>query len=163
MPTQKAKRSKPVKQHIVFQHYLCHDDESLSPKEFKIFLIDNNEGFVAPARNLSISELHSEIPFCNELVKDAVKSCKEVVSMSPVNSQLNNAFVLVHKHLRAALDLGHSTNTAVGTADITVHDFGSSISHSPGVQLKKFKSRHRTVTATVTSKTPVVSTGQDEP
>ena len=50
-----ATRSKAQKQHIVFQHYLCADDEKLTRKDFKIFLIDNNEGFVAPARNISIS------------------------------------------------------------------------------------------------------------
>ena len=39
-----ATRSKAQKQHIVFQHYLCADDEKLTRKDFKIFLIDNNEG-----------------------------------------------------------------------------------------------------------------------
>ena len=101
-----ATRSQAQKQHIVFQHCLCADDEKLTTKDFKIFLIDNNEGFVAPARNISISELHSEITFCNELVNDALKSCKEVVSMTPQNSQINTAFVLAKKHLRAILDLG---------------------------------------------------------
>ena len=95
-----------------------------APKDFKIFPIDNNEGFVAPARNLSISELHSEISFCNEIVRDAVKNCKGIVNMTPVNSQIHSPFGLAHKHLRAALDLGHSANVAVGAAHITVHDVG---------------------------------------
>ena len=57
-------------------------------------------------------------------MRDGVKSCKEVVNMTPVNSQIHSAFVLAHKHLRAALDLGHSANVAVGAAQITVHDVG---------------------------------------
>ena len=159
-------RSKAQKQHTVFQHYLCADDEKLTRKDFKIYLIDNNEGFVAPARNISISELHSEISFCTELVNDALKSCKEVVSMTPQNSQINSAFVLAKKHLRAALDLGGSANIAIGTADVTVQDIGPGISGPSRVVPKKFKSRYKPPTATVTSetvKTPVVSTGQTEP
>ena len=160
VPTDKAAtRSKAQKQHIVFQHYLCADDEKLTRKDFKIFLIDNN---VAPARNISISELHSEITFCNELVKDALNSCKEVVSMTPQNSQINSAFVPAKKHLRAALDLRGSANVAIGTANITVQDVGPGISVPPRVVPKKFKSRHKP-SASVTSKTPVVSTGQTEP
>ena len=102
VPMQKSSRSEPQKKHIVYQHYLCKDDQKLSPKDFKIFLIDNNEGFVAPARNISISELHSEISYCNEIVRDCVKSCKEVVNMTPVNSQIHSTFVLAHKHLRCS-------------------------------------------------------------
>ena len=109
------------------------------PKDFKIFLIDNNEGFVAPARNLSISELHSEISFCNELVRDGVKSCKDVVNMTPVNSQIDSAFVFSHKHLRTALDLGHSANVAVGAAQITVHDVGPGVSLLPRVKPKNIQ------------------------
>ena len=137
----------PQKKHIVYQHHLCKDDEKLGPKDFKIFLIDNNEGFVAHARNLSISELHSEISFCNELVRDGVKSCKEVVNMTPVNSQIHSACVLAHKHLRAALDLGHSANVAVGAAQIAVNDVGCGVS---------LKSRHKTPVATVSKIPPVV-------
>ena len=47
VPTQKTTRSKPQKQHIVYQHHLYKDDEKLTPKDSKIFLIDNNEGFIA--------------------------------------------------------------------------------------------------------------------
>ena len=131
-----------------------------APRISRFFLIDNNEGFVAPARNLSISELHSEISFCNAIMRDAVKSCKEIVNMTPVNSQIHSAFGLAHKHLRAALDLGHSANVAVGAAHITVHDFGPGVSLPPGVQPKKFKSRHKTPTATVSKISPnVVPTG----
>lgn len=142
---------------------MSKDDQQLTKKDFKIFLIDNNEGFVAPARNISIAELHSEVSFCNDLVKDAENSCKEIVSMTPPSSQLHSAFLLAHKHLRAAFNLGQSADCAVGTADITVPDIGPGISLSPGVKPKKFKSRHKTPIATVTSKTPVVSTGQSEP
>ena len=156
VPTQKSSRTKPQKKHIVYQHYLCKDDQKLSPKDFKIFLIDNNEGFVAPARNISISELHSEISYCNEILRDCVKSRKEVVNMTHVNSQIHSAFVLANKHLRAALDLGHSANVAVGTAHITVHDVGPGVSLPPGVQPKKFKSRHKTPTATVSKIPPNV-------
>ena len=160
VPTWKSSRAKPQKKHIVYQHYLCKDDQKLSPRDFKIFLIDNNEGFVAPARNLCISELHSEISVCNELDRHAVKSCKEVVNMMPVNSQIHSAFVLAHKHLRAALDLWHSANVAVGAAHITVYDVGPGVSLPPGVQPKKSKSRHKTPTATVSKIPPnVVPTG----
>ena len=66
VPTTKANRMKPEKQHIVYQHHLSKDDEKLTHMEFKIHLIDNDEGFIAPARNLSVTELHSEISFCLE-------------------------------------------------------------------------------------------------
>ena len=145
-------RSKAQKQHLVFQHYLYADDEKLTGNDFKIYLIDSNEGFVAPARNISISELHSRITFCTELVNDALNSCKKVVSMTPQNSQINTAFVLAKKYLRAALDLRGSANVAMRTANVTVQDVSSGI---PGPS-----------TATVTSetvKTSVVSTGQRKP
>ena len=48
VPTQKSKRAKPQKQHIVYQHFLSKDDEQLDKKDFKIFLVDNNEAFIAP-------------------------------------------------------------------------------------------------------------------
>ena len=80
---------------------------------------------------------------------DGVKSCKEVVNMTPVNSQIHSAFVLAHKHLRAALDLGHSANVAVGAAQITVHDVGPSVYLPPAVKPKKFKSRHKTTVAQI--------------
>ena len=80
--------------------------------------------------------------------------------MTPVNSQIHSAFGLAHKHLRAALDLGHSANVAVGAAHITVHDVGPGVSLPPGVQPKIFKSRHKTPTATVSKIPPnVVPTG----
>ena len=63
--------------------------------------------------------------------------------MTLVNSQIHSAFVLSHKHLRAALDLGHSANVAFGAAQIKVHDVGPGVSLSPVVKPKKFKSRHK--------------------
>ena len=95
-----------------------------------------------------------------------LKSCKEVVSMTPQNSQINTAFVLAKKHLRGALDLGGSANIAIETADVTIQNIGPGISGPSRVVPKKFKSRYKPPTATVTSetvKTPVVSTGQTEP
>ena len=86
VPTSRGTRKKPEKQHIVYQHHLSKDDEKLTHKDFKIHLIDNNEGFIAPARNLSVTELHSEISFNLELVTDAEKSCKEIINMSPADS-----------------------------------------------------------------------------
>ena len=59
--------------------------------------------------------------------------------MTPVNSQIHSAFVLAHKHLRAALDLGHSANVAVGAAQIAVHDVGPGVSLPPGVKPKNSK------------------------
>ena len=76
--------------------------------------------------------------------------------MTPVNSQIHSAFVLAHKHLRAALDLGHSANVAVGAAQITVHDVGPGVSLPPGVKPKRFKSRHKTPVSTVSKIPPVV-------
>ena len=113
-----------------------------------------------PQQEILVYQLHSEITFCNELVNDALKSCK-VVSMTPQNSQINTAFVLAKKHLRAALDLGGSANIAIGTADVTVQDIGPGISGPSRMVPKKFKSRYKPPTSTV--KTPVVSTGQTEP
>ena len=79
--------------------------------------------------------------------------------MTPVNSQIHSAFVLAHKHLRAALDLGHSANVAVGGAQIAVHDVGPGVSLPPRVKPKKFKSRHKTPAATVSTNPPVVPIG----
>ena len=79
--------------------------------------------------------------------------------MVPQNTQINSAFVLAKKHLRAALDLG-------GSANVTVQDVSSGIPGPSRVVPKKFKSRYKPPTATITSetvKTPVVSTGQTEP
>ena len=81
--------------------------------------------------------------------------------MTPANSQIHSAFVLAHKHLRAALDLGYSANVAVGAAHIAVPNIGPGVSLPPGVQPKKFKSRHKTPASTV-CKNPnpiAVSTG----
>ena len=126
----KASRRKPEKQHIVYQHivyqhHLSEDDEKLTHKEFKIHLIDNNERFTAPARNLSVTELHSEISFCLELVSDAEKSCKEMIKMSPAVSQIHGVFLLAHESLRTALDLGKSADVAIGTANMALKDVGS--------------------------------------
>ena len=48
----------------------------------RYFLVHNNQGFVAPARNMSKQELHSEISYCTDLLTDAQKSCKEIEKMS---------------------------------------------------------------------------------
>ena len=110
----------------VYQHFLSKDDEQLDKKDF--FLVDNNEGFVAPARNISIAELHSEVSFCTKLLKDVESSCKEILNMSPPSSQLHSAFLLAQKHIRAAFSLGQSADCAVGTANITVSDIGPGVS-----------------------------------
>ena len=158
VPTQKSTRAKPQKEHIVYQHFLSKDDEQLDKKDFKIFLVDNNEGFVAPARNISIAELHSEVAFCTELLKDVQSSCKEILNMSPPSSQLHSAFLMAQKHIRAAFSLGQSADCAVGTADVTVCDIGPGVSFPPGVKPKKFKSRHLP-TSTQSSANPFVPTG----
>ena len=117
---------------------MSKDDEQLDKKDFKIFLVDNNEGFVAPVRNISIAELHSEVSFCTELLKDVESSCKEILNMSPPSSQLHSAFLLAQKHIRAAFSLGHSADCAVGTANITVSDTDPGVSFPPSVKPKKF-------------------------
>ena len=110
VPTQNSTRAKPQKQHIVYQHFLSKDNEQLDKKDFKIFLVDNNKSFVAPVQNISIAELHSELSFCTELLKDVESSCKEILNMSPPFSQLHRAFSLAQKHIRAAFSLGQSAD-----------------------------------------------------
>ena len=158
VPTQKSTRAKPQKQHIVYQQFLSKDDEQLDKKDFKVFLVDNNEGFIAPARNISIAELHSEVSFCTELLEDVESSCKEILNMSPPSSQLLSAFLLAQKHIRPAFSLGQSADCAVGTTNITVSYIDPDVSFPPSVKHKKFKSRHLP-TSTQSSANPMVPTG----
>ena len=163
--TKVPSRRKPEKQHIVYQHIvyqhivLSEDDEKLTHKEFKIHLIDNNERFTAPARNLSVTELHSEISFCLELVSDAEKSCKEMIKMSPAVSQIHGVFLLAHESLRTALDLGKSADVAIGTANMAIKDVGSVVPFPSGVQPKWFKNNHKPSATVSKDKDVVLPTG----
>ena len=47
--------------------------------------------------------------------------------MSPADSQIHGAFLLAHKSLRTALDLGKSADVAMGTANIAIKDVGSAL------------------------------------
>ena len=102
-----------------------------------------------------MQELHSEISYCIDLLTDAQKSCKEVFKMSPPNSQIHDAFMLVHKSISTALNLGGSASCAMGTADIAVKDVGPPIP-LPFVT-KRFKSKHKP-TSTLYKPTDVVPT-----
>ena len=76
---------------------------------------------------MSMQELHLEISYCTDLLTDAQKSCKEFFKMSPPNSQIHGASMLVHKSISTALNLEGSASYAMGTADIAVKDVGPPI------------------------------------
>ena len=103
---------------------------------------------------MSMQELHSEISDYT----DAQKSCKEILKMSPPNSQIQGAFMLGHKSISTALNLRGSASCAMGTEDIAVKDVGPPIPLPSGTVPKRFKSKHK-ATSTLSKPTEVVPTG----
>ena len=79
--------------------------------------------------------------------------------MSPADSQIHGAFLLAHKSLRTAFDLGKSADVAMGTANIAIKDVGSVVPFPSGVQPKRFKSKHKPSATVSKDKDVVVPTG----
>ena len=92
---------------------------------------------------MPMQELHLEISYCTDLLTDAQKNCKVIFKMSPTNSQIHDAFMLVHKSISTTLNLGGSASCAMGTTDIAVKDFGPPIPLPSGTVPKRFKRKHK--------------------
>ena len=129
-------------------------DKDLEKGDFKIILVDNMEGFVAPTSNPCVVDLHEEVFDFSCYLDDTEKVVDTILSMTPP-SQLNTAFKSVKSHLQAAREFGIGANLTTGAALVTIPDIVPPIPLTPG-QPKSIK---RKPTATV-SKPPQ---SQNEP
>ena len=129
-------------------------DKDLEKGDFKIILVDNMEGFVAPTSNPCVVDLHEEVFDFSCYLDDTEKVVNTILSMTPP-SQLNTAFKSVKSHLQAAREFGIGANLTTGAAPVTIPDIMPPIPLAPG-QPKSIK---RKPTATV-SKPPQ---SQNEP
>ena len=129
-------------------------DKDLEKGDFKIILVDNMEGFVAPTSNPCVVNLHEKVFDFSCYLDDTEKVVDTILSMTPP-SQLNTAFKSVKSHLQPAREFGIGVNLTTDAALVTIPDIVPPIPLVPG-QPKSIK---RKPTATV-SKPPQ---SQNEP
>ena len=124
----------------------------LEKADFKIILVDNMEGFVAPTSSPCVVDLHEEVFDFSCFLDDTEKVVDTILSMTPP-SQLNTAYKSVKMHLKVARELGVGADLISGAAQVTVPNVVPPIP----LPLSQPKSTKRKPTATV-SKPPQTQT-----
>ena len=126
-------------------YFPLNSDKDLDPKEIKLVLVDNYEGFFAPCVKIAQGELHEEVLQTLEYLKDSQNYCKLVLDMVP-DSTLRSAFILMHEHVSTALALGQSADCAAGTAKLALNQpplgvpGSSTSSNTPAKRKRRFSS-----------------------
>ena len=111
-------------------------DSHLEFKKIHVVLVDNNEGFVAPAVLYCQAELHEEFTMAISAPDDAKDSFKSLTKLVPEGSEIHQALVLINMHIKTAHSLSKSANIAMDTADVTAgRSKSSSIPLAPGQQV----------------------------
>ena len=66
-----------------YDHYFLESDKDLEKGDFKIVLVDNMEGFVAPTSNPCVVDLHEEVFDFSCYLADTEKVVNTILSMTP--------------------------------------------------------------------------------
>ena len=131
-----------------YDHYFLETDKDLEKADFKIILVYNMEGFVAPTSSPCVVDLHEEVFDFSCYLDDTEKVVDTILSMTPPRP-LNTACKSVKMHLKVARELGAGPNLTSGATLVTVPDVVPPIP----LPLSQPKSTKRKPTSTV-SKPP---------
>ena len=86
--------------------------------DIKVILVDNNEGFVAPAVASCQAELHEEFTMAISALEDARDNFKCITSLVPEGSKVHKALLVINTQIKAAYRVAKLANLAMGTADV---------------------------------------------
>ena len=103
--------------------------------DIKVILVDNNEGFVAPAVASCQAELHEEFTMAISALEDARDNFKCITSLVPEGSEVHKALLVMKTQTKAAYRVAKSANLAMGTADVAGTPKVVGITLLPGQQL----------------------------
>ena len=74
---------RPEKKWEGYDHYFLESDKDLEKGDFKIVLVDNMEGFVAPTSSPCVVDLHEEVFDFSCYLDDTEKVVDTILSMTP--------------------------------------------------------------------------------
>ena len=129
--------------------YTMDCDKTIPVKDFNIILVDNNEGFVAPAVAEAQVNLHEDIVSSISALEDTIDSFKSLGKGIPEGTDMYKCINLININLKAARSLAVFTNCATGEAQVTTKNAPSSVPLPLGQQLLEPQPKRRKVTATV--------------
>ena len=70
--------------------------------DIKVILVDNNEGFIAPAVASCQAELHEELTMAISALEDARDNFKCITSLVPEGSEVHKALLVINTQIKAA-------------------------------------------------------------
>ena len=111
-------------------HYSLDSDSKGDFGNSKVILVDNNEGFVAPAVASCQAEIHEEFTMAISALEDAKDNFKCITSLVPEGSKVHKAIVFINSQIKAAHRVAKSANLTMGTADVA-----SGTTKLPGIPL----------------------------
>ena len=101
----------------------------------KVILVDNNEGFVAPAVASCQAELHEEFTMATSALEDARDNFKCITSLVPEGSEVHKVLLVINTQIKAAKRVARSENLTMGTADVAGTPKVPGITLLPGQQV----------------------------
>ena len=125
------------------------NDKQYAAKDFHIVLVDNNEGFVAPAIPEVQANLHEDITSAIGALEDTIDSFKTLVKGVPEGKNIYKCINLIHINLKTARSLAMSTNCATGAAQVAAKNTASSVPLPSGQVLLEPQAKRRKVACTV--------------
>ena len=124
-------------------HFPLDSDSKGYFSDIKVILVDNNEGFIAPAVASYQAELYEEFTMAISALEDVRDNFKNITSLVPEGGEVHKALLVINTQIKAAYRVAKSANLTIGTADVAGISKVPHITLPPGQQLLQSRKKRK--------------------